>query len=143
MAIEVMAVRRPHSGGEPHARVVHLEAARRKPGGDAGQLRRRVKGNAAVRSEAGSEPTDPAGDQGAIVVARDEDHLPVSAHRLADHAQDRLGDAHRVLGRLFEQLHDVAKQDEPLDALKRHKQPVQRLRLREHVVPQTRSQMHV
>ena len=77
------------------------------------------------------------------MVAGHEDHLPADPERPADQAEDRLGDIHRALGPLFEQLHDVPEQHKPLDALKRLEQPVQRLRVREDVVPQTRSQMKV
>ena len=77
------------------------------------------------------------------MVAGHEDHLPAAPERTADLAQDRLGDVHRTLGPLFEQLHDVPEEHKPLDALKRFQQPVQRLRVREDVVPQTRSQMKV
>jgi hypothetical protein len=77
------------------------------------------------------------------VVTGHENHLPAGSERRADEAQDRLGDIHRAVGSLFEQLHDVPEQHEPLDPVQRLEQAAQRLRLREDVVPQTRSQMKV
>ena len=143
VTIQVMPVGRPHSGGEPHARVMDPDARRRKPGDNAGQLRRRVKGNTAVRGETSADAPDPAGDQRPIVVAGHEDHLPVHPERPADHAEDWLGDLPRTLSPLLEQLHDISEQHKPLDALKRLEQPVQRPRLREDVMPQARSQMKI
>lgn len=69
------------------------------------------------------------------MVARHKDHLSVDPQRPADQPQDRLGDVHRALGPLLQQLDDITEQHKPLDTLKRPEQPVQRLRLREDVVP--------
>jgi hypothetical protein len=69
------------------------------------------------------------------VVAGHQDHLAADPERPADHAEDRLGYVHRMIGRPLEQLHDIPEQHKPLDALDHLKQPVERLRLRQDVVP--------
>lgn len=61
------------------------------------------------------------------MVAGHEDHLPAAPQRSADRAENRLGDVHRALGPLLEQLHDVPEQHKPLDVLKRLEQPMLRL----------------
>ena len=43
------------------------------------------------------------------MVAGHEDHLPARPERPANQPEDRLGDTHRALGALFEELHDVPK----------------------------------
>ena len=142
MTIKVMPMRRPHSGSKPGP-ARHPDPRRGKPGGDARKFRRRVKWNAVVGNEARADSPDPPRDQGAIMVAGHEDHLPAGPERPPDQAQDRLGGTHRPLGAPFEQLHNVPEQYKPLDPLKRLEQPAQRLGLREDVVPQPGSQVKV
>ena len=57
------------------------------------------------------------------MVAGHEDHLPARPERPANQPEDRLGDTHRALGALFEELHDVSEQHKPIDPLKRLEQP--------------------
>ena len=63
------------------------------------------------------------------MVAGHEDHVPIDPERPADQPQDRLGDTHRALGPLLNQLDNVTEQHKPLDTPKRLEQPAQRLRL--------------
>ena len=77
----------------------------------------------------------PGRDQLAVVVARHHDHLGAPLDPGADRAQHRLGDLHRLRGAVLEQLDHVAEQHQPVDALERGEQRLQRLAAAQHVPP--------
>ena len=77
------------------------------------------------------------------MVARDEDHLAVRAHALADRVQDRLGDRHRLRRPALHQLDGVAEQDEAVDVVERAEQRRERLRVAQDVALEARAEVQV
>jgi len=77
------------------------------------------------------------------VIAGDDDRLPVGPEPRSHSPDHRLGDLHRLLGASLQQLDRVAEQYQPVDAVDREQQPLQRRGPRQHAVTQPRPEMEV
>ena len=77
------------------------------------------------------------------MVSGDDDDLAVRSHRLADRPQHRFGDRHRLLRAPLHQLDDVAEEDQPVDALERGEQALERRGSAQHVVLEPRAEVQI
>ena len=106
-------------GGEPDARVAHLDLRRLQPGAQVPERSLALLGTC-VAGRSGRSPAmrraKPRADQRVVVVPRDDDHLGARGQRRAERAQHRLGGGERLVGAALEQLERVAEQHQPVDA---------------------------
>jgi hypothetical protein len=77
------------------------------------------------------------------VVARHEDRFPSATEPRADRPQDGLGGRHRLHRSPFQKFDDVAEQHQPLDAVERVEQRLERLRVAQHIAPQAGAEMKI
>ena len=120
-------MRGPDAIGEPDAGVAHAHARGLEPGRQAGQRGRRVERDRGVDAERPVARPQPRAHEPGVVVARHDDDLRRAPEPGAERAQDRLGDVHGLARAPLQQLHDVAQQHQPLDAVQRGEQRLQRL----------------
>ena len=77
------------------------------------------------------------------MVARHDDHFPAAPEPRADCPQHRLGGRHRLLRPPLQKLDDVAEQNQPVDAVKRVEQRLERLGVTKHIAPQAGAEMEI
>ena len=120
---------------------MHLRGGERA--GHAPQQRRGVAGDLRVDGERTGALAQPRADELGVVVAGHEDRLAPGAEARADRPQHGLGDLHRAARAALEQLDDVAEEHEPVDAVERAQERVERGVDAQHVAAQARAEVQV
>ena len=136
-------MRGPDAIGEPDAGVAHAHARGLEPRRQAGQRGRRVERDRGVEAERPVARPHPRAHEAGVVVARHDDDLRRAPEPGAERAQHRLGDVHGLARAPLQQLHDVAQQHQPLDAVQRGEQRLQRLGAAQDVAPEPGAEVQI
>jgi hypothetical protein len=86
---------------------------------------------------------DPWPNQIGVVIAGHDDYLSVVPELRAELSQNRFSSLHRLGGAPLEQLDDIAKENQALDAVQGLDERLERLGMIEDVPPQATAQVEV
>jgi hypothetical protein len=136
-------VGRPDVLGEPDAGVVDADARGRQPGRDVGEQQGRVERDRGVDGGRDAVRAQPRAHERGVVVAGNDDDLPVLSEARADRLQNGPRPLERAAPARGRKLDRVAEEHEPVDVLQGRQQSRQRLGPAQHVAPDPGAEVQV
>ena len=145
VAVDVVAVRRPHPAREPCARIAHDHSGRPQRLNHEREQRPAVARHRLGRPDRPALPpprADPAADERRVVVARHE-HDPARRRGGADRLEHRPRSSQRAQPRRLIELDGVSQEDQAVGLTHHRKKRVERRPAVQHVVPRPHPEVKV